>query len=397
LRQLGATDEQIDEIFSYVAPLPVEAQEEFQSEGWLKDNIIDPLFTGAVQFAHGIKTTVSSLLPMLFTKEPTVTREEYIGPKEWYDWQQSVKEDLEQSAEERFIRYTAEHEEWMRKHPELAPKPEFAGPFDVSLLKDPGYIPFLFMSSLAYSLSVLGTIAGVTAATGGNIYAGLGAGMAVAGMPEASDMTKELLDQGVPFREATEWGTLYGAVVGGIESVSDLPVLGILFKPAKMAVQPIMKTMLRLTANRIVKATIMAAIIPATEGMEELVTQAAHNAILRHYDDTVSIFENVDDAFIKGALASVPFAGLGGVSSYRSFRQALPEETRTEMDNLVERFKKSGATEEQSQVMAANEIDLYQPLMSLSRVIFQPCRQFSKTMLMIIRTYHRVWVRNTRM
>lgn len=364
LRQLGVEESDLPLFFA--PPVPIEQQvEEFREEGWIKDNIIDPLYLGGVNFIQGIKQTVTGLLPAMLFKPVEVGELKAMrgGVPIYYTSeevaaQNRMNQDVMRDAQARYLRYVEEEEAWIAKHPELTPRPEYEGnPFDnPALFLDPGFYAHTISSSIAYSLSVMGTIAGVTVATGGNVIAGIAAGMGVAGAPEASDMTKELMDMGIPFDEAVQWGFLYGGVAGGVESVTNLPLLGIFFKPLKQATKPFWDTLFKLTKNRILKASIVGGVLPTVEGMEEAVTQAAHNAIIQHYDETKSILEGMDEAFIKGVIASLPFAALGGTASYRSFRQALPPDTGVQLDTLIAGFVKAGATEEEAQVMAANEI-----------------------------------------
>ena len=371
LRQLGVKESDIPLFFPTEVPLEQEIQE-FREEGWLKDNIVDPLYLGAVNFLHGIKVTVTSLLPALFAgdilRRATIVTPEgetvTIGTgglphtEEMWEWREKVADDVVRDSQVRFLTYIEEHDKWIAKNPQLTPKPKYElNPFDnPELFKDPGYYAHTISSSIAYSLSVMGTIVVVTVATGGNPIAGIAAGMGVAGAPESADMTKELMDMGIPFEEAIQWGFLYGGVAGGVESVTSLPFIGIIFKPVKQATKPFWDTLLKVTANRILRASIVGGVLPTIEGIEEVVTLGAHNAIIKHYDETKSILEGMDEAFIRGVIASLPFAVLGGGASYRSFGDSLPSATKTELDGLIDGFKDAGATEGQAQVMAVNEI-----------------------------------------
>ena len=343
LSWLGFTEKEITEFYAPVSP--VEAMPPFEKENWFKDNIIDPLWQGAVSFVHGIKLSVTVLLPAVFAKNaPFIS---------------SATEDaVLADAEKRFLKYEEEHAKWIAEHPKLTPKPEYdLNPFEHhELFLDAGYYAYMFSSSMAYSLSVMGTLVVVTAATGGNVVAGIGAGMVVAGAPEVPSMVEELLNQGVPFDEATQWGTLFGGISGTVETVTDLPFIGVIFKPVQKVTAAFWKTLLKGTASRIVRATLIGGIVPSVEGLEELVTQAAHNAILQHFDENQKMLEGLSESFIRGTLAALPFGVVGGAASFRTFRGALSEKVQTELDNLMDKFQAAGATEEQAQVMAVNEI-----------------------------------------
>ncbi len=314
-----------------------------KAEIWLKDNIIDPFVVGGIHIFQGLELSATVILPTIIA--------DAIKDKE-------LSQSIMKSSEEHFLKLSKRNEEFLNSMPSLVPKPEYEqNPFEnPELFTDPGYWAYNISNSLAYSLGVMGTIITVTTATGGNILLGLGAGMVVAGAAEAPDMVKELLDRGIPFEEATKWGILYGAVAGGVESVSNIPLLSVLFKPAKQAMKPFWDTLFRGTASNLVKAGITGGIVTTIEGFEEAVTQATRNAIIKHFDEFQSLWEGVDVAFIRGAMAASPFGLLGGTASYISFRSALPSSIQTDLDSLIGRFKDAGATELEAQVMAVNEI-----------------------------------------
>jgi len=362
------TDADIQELF---APTVVP---EYAPESWIKDNILDPLYAGAVSFIHGLKMAFTSVLPATLTEPipypqqvPTETAPGLLpGSRAWYEAATFEPTAIEQRQEEikvikeeqvnHFLQLMQENDAWIQEHPELTPKPLYLeSPFEhTELFKDPGYYAYSITSSLAYTAATMGTIIAVSAVA--TPFVGVPAGLLVAGAPEAASMTEELVKQGIPFEEAAKWGSIYGLAAGGIETVSDLPFIGLVFKPVKTAVQPMWNTLLRGTASRLAKAAITAAVIPNIEGLEEAITQAVHNAILKHYDETVSILDGVSHAYIQGLIASLPFMVIGGRASFRTFRTSLSEETGTQYDKLVSDFEKAGLTKQQAQVQAANEL-----------------------------------------
>jgi len=351
LRLLNFTDEEINQFFGMTIPA------EFQEESWIKDNVFDPLISGAVSFAHGMRQTFTSVIPSFFSRMYRKVRElQPAADTEFYKQEQEFLKYVEEDSIERFNRQAKEHQEWWESRPELAPKPEYnENPFEnTALLTDPGYYAYSFTQSLAYTLATMGTMVSLSALT--TPYVGIPAGLVVAGAPEASRMTEDLVRQGVPFEEARQWGLLYGNVAGGIETITDLPLLGILFKPIKQAAKPFWDTLLKGTSNRIAKAAITTGVLPSIEGMEEAATQAVENAILQHYDETKSIMEGLDHAFIQGAIASLPFAGIGGVASFSTFHNSLNPEMRKKFDEEVAKFQENGIPEGEAQFKAANEV-----------------------------------------
>lgn len=347
------TDAEIQELFgTKVVP-------EFKEESWAKDYLWDPFIAGGAGIWQGIETFLFTNPPSYPSEKlpfPVATRTTAIAPGMAFQVAQAGYENALQNTIEGYLRRRTEQDVFWANHPELTPNPKYLeNPFDnLSLLLDPGYIAYSITSSLAYTLAVMGTIVAVSAVA--TPFAGIPAGLVVAGMPEAGNMIDELVDMGVPIEQATQPAYLYGLAVGGIETISDLPFIGLIFKPIGMAVKPMWNTIFRGVASRLVKSILTGLLIPQIEGLEELVTQVTHNAILKHYDETQSILEGVSHAYIQGVIASLPFGAIGGGASFTTFRSALSEETGTKYDDLVSDFQKAGLTKQQAQVQAANEL-----------------------------------------
>jgi len=346
------TDEEIEGLFG--APVP-----EYVPESWAKDYLWDPFIAGGVGIWQGIETLLFTHPPSPPSKEvpfPWATKTTAIEPGQEYEVAQSLYEYGLQNTIKGYLRRRAENDAYWASHPELIPNPKYLeSPFDnPSLLKDPGYWAYTITNSLAYTLAVMGTIVGVSAVA--TPWVGIPAGLLVAGMPEAGNMIDELVDMGVPIEQVRTPATLYGLAVGGIETVSDLPFIGLLFKPIAQVTKPMWNTIFKGVASRLAKSVLTGVIVTQIEGVEESFTQVVHNAILKHYDETQSILEGVSHAYIQGVIASTPFGAIGGGASYRTFRANLSRETGAKYDGLIEDFKDAGLTEQQAQVQAANEL-----------------------------------------
>jgi hypothetical protein len=365
------TNEDMRAIFGVAAP--------FKAENWFKDNVIDPLYLGAVNFFHGLGMQFNALLPSVMESLAPELAKIITSPIQapiggWAYIATGEKESLgivtettgklisqltegiQEKAQANFLRLKADSDAFIQEHPELLPDPKYQeNPFQhLELFRDPGYYAYAFTSSLAYSLSVMGTMVAVSAVA--TPVGGILAGMAVAGGPEAAQMTEELVNQGIPFEEAAQWGELYGLVAGGVEMASDLPFLGLVFKPVQKAVKPMWDTIFKGVASRIARGVIAGVLIPQGEALEEIITQVTHNAILQHYDSTQSLLEGVSQAYIQATIASLPFGAIGGMASYRTFRSSLSTETGQQLDTLVDKLQTQGLTEEQAQVQAVNEL-----------------------------------------
>ena len=354
------TDEEIQGLFGTT-------QEYIPESAW-KD-FKDSLLAGAVGMIQNIETwllTQPVTKPTRETLEAWATRttaldpqlmqnpalyEQYVEPVVQARYEQAV-----QQTAEAYIRRRQQQDQYWIDHPELAPNPEYLkDPFkNPSLFLTPGYWTYSIGSSLAYSLAVMGTIVAVSAVA--TPFAGIPAGVLVAAMPEAGNMLDQLIQMGVPVAEARQKALLGGLIAGGVEAVSDIPFIGLVFKPLKPAIQPLINTIKKVTTNALAKAVITGLTIPQIEGLEEVVTQLAQNAILQHYDATQSLLEGVSQAYIQATIASLPFGAIGGMASYRTFRNNLSPEIGKQLDGLVDKLQTQGLTEEQAQVQAVNEL-----------------------------------------
>jgi len=375
------TDEEIQELFGTVT-VP-----EYTPEGWFKDNILDPLSAGWQRFKYGIESAFRGILPSVVANipfdiadriestvadwkdkgliDPSIERLGWAKPpvvylnnllQEGVETGEAYLENIQATSEQEFLRLMTQKDLWIQQHPELTPDPKYSeDPFKhPELFRDPGYYAYSFTNSLAYSLATMGTILAVSAVA--TPVGGMTAGVLIAGAPEATSMTEELVKQGIPFEQATEWGLLYGSAAGLIEMASDLPLLGLLFKPIKTAMAPVWQTIFRGVSSQIVKGVIAGVIIPNVEGLEEVMQQIIHNAVLKHYDETQSILEGVSQSYIQATIGALPFGVIGGYGSFQTFRSNLSEETGAKYDASVKKFQNAGLTEGQAQVQAANEL-----------------------------------------
>lgn len=355
-----------------IPEIPTEAV--YEAENWFKDSVIDPIYGGAVSFRDNIQMMITSIVPSLLAQvtPPSSVKQILaglvpwgiaaqtiawnIGEKERTPEQQLQYEKIQASALDRFLFYDYKIKTFQETHPELLAKPEyFENPFDKpALFLDPGYWAYSFSSSLTYTLATMSTI--IVGSVVGTPAVGIPAGMTVAGGAESADMLTELMSMGVPFEDAVRWSGLYGLFAGGIEVASDLPFLGLIFKPVQVATKPLLNTIRKMFTNLILRRFAVGVALSFTEGIEEGLTQISHNAIIKYYDDTKSIWEGVSHAFIQGMIASAPFAGMGGHASFRTFRDTLSPKVRQQYDTYVEEFIKAGLTEQQAQIQAANQI-----------------------------------------
>jgi hypothetical protein len=302
----------------------------------------------------------------LFTQPPSApdpdlpysvgTRTTAIDPEFAYSSALDEYQGALQHTIDAYVRRRQGHQEFWNEHPELVPRPEYLESAwkNPELFRDAGWWGYTITSSLAYTFAVMGTM--VIGSIVGTPAAGIPMGLMVAAVPETGDMLNELVERGVPIEQARKPAEFYGLFAGTIETISDLPFLSLVFKPLQAVTKPFWSVLKKTTANRFTKSLLTGVVLTQTEGLEEVITQVAHNLIVRDFDKTQGVLDGVADAWLQGSIASLPFAGIGGGASYRTFHNNLESSVRQQYDEQVRRFVKAGLTEEMAQQKAANEI-----------------------------------------
>jgi hypothetical protein len=129
-------------------------------ESKLKD-IWDSFYMGLNRFTHGTKQFFNVTMPQMIAASIRPPEEKGI----WYSEKQRQKqEELYQTAQEvmprlqeKYAKQEQKHEQWIKEHPELKPRPEWDRPVmevlkeDPKILKDPAYWAFIAAESAAYS------------------------------------------------------------------------------------------------------------------------------------------------------------------------------------------------------------------------------------------------------
>lgn len=393
LRALNATEQQIEKFYE-TKPRggAVTLEGDYIPESAIKDTWDAFLLAGAEIF-HRTKQYFLSVIPgKLFPEPIPPTAEEAAKYPQFLEAHERVVR-FNEEMRDRFRKICAErqtkHEEWITKHPELQPKPEYEKPKNIGdyihLIKsDPAFAAYIIADSLPFSIGILGTTMGVSYATK-NPYLGLAAGTAIATPLQSQDLYLDLLEAGCPESRAAELAVPVGALIASIESVANLPLLRAVSGPfAHM-----FKTFERGMAKAVIKATIghmikkgikTFTLIEFTEALEEVAQGAIQNYTVSFFDTNRTIFENVDETIIRTLIATSPFAIFGGGMSMRhvspDVAQAIsdsqketegwqqdkltgewyrPEKIVDYMNEDIRKFMDGGLTDEEARLKALNE------------------------------------------
>jgi len=331
---------------------------EYIPESKVKD-VFDAFLAGGMGFIQNAEIGLMTHPPSMPDPNlpyPVGTRTTAIAPEWAYGTALGEYQGALQNTIDAYIRRREGHQEFWNEHPELAPRPEWTQSAweHPELFKDAGWWGYTIMNSMAYTIAVMGTM--VVGSAIGSPAVGIPAGLMVAAIPETGDMLNELVARGVPIEQARKPAEIYGLIAGGVETVSDLPFLGLVFKPLRGAVQPFLTGLKKVTANTFARKLLTGVMLTQAEAAEEVITQIAHNLIVKDFDKTQGILEGIADAWLQATIASLPFAGVGGYASHNTFHSNLEETIRKIYDERVKHWTKKGLTLEQAQVKAANDV-----------------------------------------
>ena len=195
-------------------------------------------------------------------------------------------------------------EEWILKHPELKQEGK------------PNVLETI-ASALPFSLAILGTTVATFAATR-NPFTAIAAGTAIATPSQSQDLFEDLLQAGAPEDKAAEIAVPIGAVIAGVEAVTDLPLLKAIFPGLSIIRPAIQQAVVRATMAQLVKKGITTfTVVEVVEALEEVAQGAIHNSFVRLYDENREVFDNVGETIINTLIATLPFAIFGAGVSMR--------------------------------------------------------------------------------
>lgn len=349
LRAVGATDAEIEEIFA--APL------EYVPESKAKD-VWDAFVLSGYSLWHRGKQFFVSAFPEWLMN--AIQPEQFPGQY----WSKESREAFREGFESKYKANEESWDVWLKDHPELLPRPEWdkgviytlQSQPDVS--KDPAYWGYIIADSALFSMAIMGTTLGVTAATR-NPYVGMMAGMALATPPQAQDVYEDMIDSGATPEQAGQLAVPAGVFISGIEVLGDLPFL--------KALNPLFGRILygnvrKQVAQQVAQSAIRKGIktfgaIEIAEILEEVSQQAVQNAAVRTIDENRAILTLTDasEIAVRTAVATVPLAliGAGNVTRVTSKFNA---EMEKEILKNIEALKAKGLSEYDAIQVALKEL-----------------------------------------
>ena len=345
LKPLGYSDE---DIYRYQSGKAVEEQNAFEG-------LYHSLYEGGIELAESSKGGINVWRLGLLSTSFVLTDEEIdamvteymrplrLLPKAEYEakeaqYREFLREDAERLAKwysesgigslltserDKLRRIMAEnvakHEDWLLKHPELQPPPEYMqdATQNLSLLKDPGYWAYKIGSTAPFSIAVMGVVLGGTFLTK-NPFIGLAAGTAFATPSQTYNLYQDLLASGAPEGEAARIAIPVGTLIASVEAITDLPLLSAISPAFSLLSANIKKAVIRETVLSLLKKRVKTfTTVEIVEALEEVTQNAIQNAFVSTYDVDRKMFEGTWDTIISTLIATSPMAIFGGAMSTR--------------------------------------------------------------------------------
>lgn len=318
-----------------VSPEIETIQPEIQ-ESKIKD-IGDAFRLGASEIWHKSKQFFVSALPnFVFKDVEPISYSKMTGiPVEKLEERNKYYKDFRIKFKEKYLKADEKYQEWTKSHPELQPRKEWEkGVIETvkekpKILLDPAYWGYVASKSAAFTLGVMGTTLAVTAATGGNPWAGIAAGVAVATPMQAQDLYEDLINEGATEEQAGQLSMAIGPIIASVEVAGDLPLLRAVSKPfSNLLTKNVRKEVVKRTMAGLVKKGLKTfTAIEIAETLEEIAQGAIQDATVKTVNQNRDILANIPETTIQTLIATVPFAlaGLGGEISREIGRKEIVE------------------------------------------------------------------------
>ncbi len=313
----------------------------------------DSLRVSVTNLWHGGKQAILNYLPEVIDvliPDMKVAPGTDLGISLFVSGMNAYVKGLKDNFRAEYARNAEQHQTWFEQHPELQQRKEWeVDEWQIGLLADPAYWANEFAKTVPYTLATLAVQGGVTLATG-NPFAGFVAGTAFTALVTVEDVRAQLIEAGAPEDDAKLWAVPIAIVMGALESGGNLPMLHAL-SPAisglfrrQIAKELIKRSLPKLIAHKVSRGAVTGLTIEFGEIITENLQAATIEAAQMVWDENQGIFEDVFATTIQTAVATAPFAVIGGGSA---MRRAGPSETigKTDIEletQGLERDAKSG-------------------------------------------------------
>lgn len=318
---------------------PVTLKVETQpKEGVLKD-LIDTLHYSARQYWELGEGFMLGVLPEILFRDMSPLERKIQGDK-WANITDARNQKIRETFRWLYSENKQEYEGWLQKHPEIVPRKDYQeGAFQhPELLKDSLY----YVYELATIVPFIVAATGVAVATGGVGVPFVIGTAALMAPVEGGAVYQELLDAGAPEDKAAPMAAIAGTIMGLLESAGRIPLLKqvspLLFRQFKQ--EATRQLVRRGFLDTVKKFGRNFAISEFSEVITEVLQEVVSNTAVSFYDKNRSILENLPDIAVKTAVATlIPGVGGAGVSIKPSIRTDIETRVKETMGEAVERIR----------------------------------------------------------
>lgn len=308
-------------------------------------DILDNFILGSANIWHRSKQYFKSLLPNVIFQESKGTM--HLGgveldyrPEEDVEEINQKKRELREVYKEKYEAGEQAYENWLLKHPEYIPRPEWDGGVleniknNPSLLLDPAYWGYVAAGTVPFTLAIMGTTLLATSAVGATLPVGIlgmskaltqsllggTAGIAAAYPLQAQDLYEDLLENGATEAQAANLSAPIGAIIALVEVLGDLPILAAVSKPFQKVLYGNIKNEViqKVLADPILKGVTTFITSEISETLEEVVQEAIQDATVKTVNNERKILENIGEITVATLIATAPFSIMGGIGDYRA-------------------------------------------------------------------------------
>ena len=385
LRSLGVTD--MGEVFGGLEPVepteqpPLRPEDELAFElapeffatgtptetGWKA--VWNKLRTSGSQFWFKTKDYFLTVLPtVLFPDKAEIKRNQPGFPEHLLDQKATQNREMRdafraKSAENREI-----YEEWVNKHPELKPPPEWEGEIltllkdDPTLILNPAFIGFIAADSAAFMAAFWSATAAVGFVTK-NPIAGMAAGVAVTTPAQSQDLYEDLLWAGAKEKQAAQLAIPVGLLISSVEMVGGLAVLKAV--GAMPGMRPFYQLLRRNVQRELGKSILKEMTkrgltsfteIELSEIFEEIIQQSIQNALVKTFDESREVLGGITETILRTFISVLPLGILGGGTNVaQTYRQMSPNQ-RQQVEQRQTALEDAGIPPEQAEMIAVTEV-----------------------------------------
>ncbi len=259
------------------------------------------------------------------------------------------------------------YEEWVAKHPELKPPPEWEGEIltllkkDPTLILDPAFIGFIAADSAAFMAAFWAATATVGVVTK-NPIAGMAAGVVVTTPAQSQDLYEDLLQSGATEQQAAQLAVPMGLLISSVEMVGGLAVLRAV--GALPGMRPFYQLLRRNVQRELGKSIIKEMAkrgltsvteIQLTEIFEEIIQGSIQNALVKTFDESREVLGGITETVLRTFIATLPLGILGGGVNVAQTHRQMTAEQRQQVQEREATLEEAGFTEEHAEMVAFTE------------------------------------------